>query len=201
MMVVGRTLLVQRLREHATNKWHLELHIAGGGTALRKLGTSFLGFLEGDNVGKVAMGRLSMILDIVRSVTRTLATCLVLHGSDSRVFLNGTLLFRSFFSTGESLVFFELAEHRDIRRPPLAWLVSGRSLHRERLGPLASWPDAPVSERSLHRERPDPLASWPDAPYPSVFSDTSFVSAGESLAGLLLFFRGMGFVGFNCDLM
>ena len=61
--------------------------------------------------------------------------------------------------------------HRDIRRPPLAWLVSERSLHRERLGPLASRPDVPVSERSLYHERPDPLASWPDAPYPSVFSD------------------------------
>ncbi|EJK59757.1 hypothetical protein THAOC_19982, partial [Thalassiosira oceanica] len=62
--------------------------IAGGGTALRKPGNLFLGFLKGDNVGKVATGRLSMILDIVRSVTRTLATCL--EWFDSRVF-NGTL--------------------------------------------------------------------------------------------------------------
>ena len=57
-----------------------------------KPGNLFLGFIEadkGDNVGKVATGRLSMILDIVRSVTRTLATYLVL-GFDSRVF-NGTL--------------------------------------------------------------------------------------------------------------
>ncbi|EJK66455.1 hypothetical protein THAOC_12630, partial [Thalassiosira oceanica] len=57
------------------NNWCLELHFAGGGTALGKPGNLFLGFLKGDNVDKVATGRLSMILDIVRSVKRTLATC------------------------------------------------------------------------------------------------------------------------------
>ena len=55
------------------NSWRLELYITGGGTALEKPGNLFPGFIEGDNVGKVATGRLSMILDIVRSVTRTLA--------------------------------------------------------------------------------------------------------------------------------
>ena len=54
-----------------------------------KPGNLFLDFIEGDNVSKVATGRLSMILDIVRSVKRTLATYLVL-GFDGRVF-NGTL--------------------------------------------------------------------------------------------------------------
>ena len=82
-----------------------------------------------------------------------------------------SLFFRCELSACDSHL--ELAVHRDIRRPPLAWLVSERSLHRERLGPLASRPDVPVSERSLYHERPDPLASWPDAPYPSVFSDPS----------------------------
>ena len=72
-----------------SNTWRLELHIAGGGTALLNPGNLFLDFIKGDNVGKVATGRLSMILDIVRSVKRTLATCLVL-GFDSRVF-NGSL--------------------------------------------------------------------------------------------------------------
>ncbi|EJK74413.1 hypothetical protein THAOC_03910, partial [Thalassiosira oceanica] len=45
-------------------------------------GDLFLGFLvkgEGDIVGEVATGRLSMILDIVRGVKRTLATCLAPH--------------------------------------------------------------------------------------------------------------------------
>ncbi|EJK65999.1 hypothetical protein THAOC_13098 [Thalassiosira oceanica] len=46
------------------NNWCLELHFAGGGTALRNQGDLFLGFLEGDIVGEVATGRLSMILDI-----------------------------------------------------------------------------------------------------------------------------------------
>ena len=46
-----------------------------------KLGNLFLDFIEGDNVSKVATGRLSMILDIVRSVKRTLATYLVYLGS------------------------------------------------------------------------------------------------------------------------
>ena len=82
-----------------------------------------------------------------------------------------SLFFRCELSACDSHL--ELAVHRDIRRPPLAWLVSERSLHRERLGPLASRPDVPVSERFLYHERPDPLASWPDAPYPSVFSDPS----------------------------
>jgi len=50
-----------------------------GGTALRNQGDLFLGFLEGDIVGEVATGRLSMILDIVRGVKRTLATCLAPH--------------------------------------------------------------------------------------------------------------------------
>ncbi|EJK50486.1 hypothetical protein THAOC_30515, partial [Thalassiosira oceanica] len=59
--------------------WCLELHFAGGGTALRNQGDLFLGFLEGDIVGEVATGRLSMILDIVRGVKRTLATCLAPH--------------------------------------------------------------------------------------------------------------------------
>ena len=48
----------------------------------------FLGFLEGDIVGEVATGRLSMILDIVRSVKRTLATCV--ERLDSRALI-GTL--------------------------------------------------------------------------------------------------------------
>ncbi|EJK66559.1 hypothetical protein THAOC_12518 [Thalassiosira oceanica] len=61
------------------NIWCLELHFAGGGTALRNQGDLFLGFLEGDIVGEVATGRLSMILDIVRGVKRTLATCLAPH--------------------------------------------------------------------------------------------------------------------------
>ncbi|EJK61179.1 hypothetical protein THAOC_18375 [Thalassiosira oceanica] len=61
------------------NNWCLELHFAGGGTALRNQGDLFLGFLEGDIVGEVAMGRLSMILDIVRGVKRTLAACLAPH--------------------------------------------------------------------------------------------------------------------------
>ncbi|EJK61348.1 hypothetical protein THAOC_18179, partial [Thalassiosira oceanica] len=61
------------------NYWCLELHFAGGGTALRNQGDLFLGFLEGDIVGEVATGRLSMILDIVSGVKRTLATCLAPH--------------------------------------------------------------------------------------------------------------------------
>ena len=61
------------------NSWRLELYITGGGTALEKPGNLFPGFIEGDNVGKVATGRLSMILDIVRSVTRTLAMRLATH--------------------------------------------------------------------------------------------------------------------------
>ena len=61
------------------NIWCLELHFAGGGTALRNQGDLFLGFLEGDIVGEVATGRLSMILDIVCGVKRTLATCLAPH--------------------------------------------------------------------------------------------------------------------------
>ncbi|EJK51195.1 hypothetical protein THAOC_29654 [Thalassiosira oceanica] len=56
-----------------------KLHFAGGGTALRNQGDLFLGFLEGDIVGEVATGRLSMILDIVRGVKRTLAACLAPH--------------------------------------------------------------------------------------------------------------------------
>ncbi|EJK60222.1 hypothetical protein THAOC_19477 [Thalassiosira oceanica] len=75
----------------------------------------------------------------------------------------------------------ELAEHRDIRRPPPALLVSGRSLYHELVNSLASWPVAPFAERSLHRERLDPLASWPDAPYPSVFSDPSSPPARVSV--------------------
>ncbi|EJK66855.1 hypothetical protein THAOC_12179, partial [Thalassiosira oceanica] len=70
------------------NIWCLELHFAGGGTALGRPGNLFLGFLRGDNVDKVATGRLSMIMDIVRSVKRTLATCV--ERLDSRALI-GTL--------------------------------------------------------------------------------------------------------------
>ncbi|EJK61799.1 hypothetical protein THAOC_17648 [Thalassiosira oceanica] len=73
------------------NYWRLELYIAGGRTALRKPGNLFIGFLEGDNVGKVATGRLSMTLDKVRSVNQKDPYNMSgTTGFDSRV-LNGTL--------------------------------------------------------------------------------------------------------------
>ncbi|EJK52452.1 hypothetical protein THAOC_28267 [Thalassiosira oceanica] len=77
------------------NIWCLELHFAGGGTALGRPGNLFLGFLRGDNVDKVATGRLSMIMDIVRSVKRTLATCV--ERLDSRALI-GTLIQISYSS-------------------------------------------------------------------------------------------------------
>ena len=95
----------------------------------------------------------------------------------------------------------ELSVHRDIRRPPLAWLVSERSLHREQLGPLASRHDVPVSERSLYHERPDPLASWPDAPYPSVFSDPSSPRREFGLLRRFLPWHDGGAVLLNFDVL
>ncbi|EJK61426.1 hypothetical protein THAOC_18092 [Thalassiosira oceanica] len=66
------------------------------------------------------------------------------------------------------------AEHCDIPRPPLAWFISEcfleRAEHRDIRRPQHAWL---VSERSLYHKRLGPLASWPDAPYPSVFSDPS----------------------------
>ena len=91
----------------------------------------------------------------------------------------------------------ERAEHRDIRRPQLAWLVSERSLHHERLDPLASWPDAPCPSSSLYHKRLDPLASWP-TPSPSLSLFRFFISAGESLV-FVVFFRGMAVLRCLCS--
>ena len=85
-------------------------------------------------------------------------------------------------------------EHRDIHRPQLAWLVSERSLHHERLDPLASWPDAPCPSSSLYHKRLDPLASWP-TPSPSLSLFRFFISAGESLV-FVVFFCGMAVLCF-----
>ena len=69
------------------NNWHQETDSTASkqeGGSLIVLGNQagdsgdFIpGFHEGDIVGEVASGRLSITLDIIRSVRRTLATCVV----------------------------------------------------------------------------------------------------------------------------